>query len=186
MGGGAFVLSASAAAALAMPARAETLPDADLAYLRVLIGAELLEADFAAKAAASGKLRRASAAVVHKTVADEKAHYGRLAAAMTAAGQVPATAADIDFAYPKGAFVGQASILKVAAELASLTLGTYLGAVENVQTPDLRLPIAQIAANEAQHLGALASLAGRSAIGPPFAPSLQIDAATVALDAFES
>ena len=46
--------------------------------------------------------------------------------------------------------------MKLAASLEDLTLGAYLGAVENVQTPQLRLPIGQIAANEAQHVSALA------------------------------
>ncbi|HEY7604781.1 MAG TPA: ferritin-like domain-containing protein [Gaiellaceae bacterium] len=174
------------AAALAGRARAATPPDTDLAYLRLLIGAELLAADFQAQALASGELSRATTAVVRKMAADEKAHYGGLAQLLTAAGQVPATADDIDFSYPKGSFDSSAAILKLAGTIESLVLGTYLGAIENVQTPELRLPLGQIAANEAQHVGALAALAGRAAIGRAFAPSLTIDAASAALDGFES
>ena len=65
-------------------------------------------------------------------------------------------------------------------------LGSYLGAVENVEAPELRLSIGQIAANEAQHTGALAALRGRTVIGGAFAPVLQIDAASAALDRYES
>ena len=53
---------------------------------------------------------------------------------MTGAGQVAATSHDINFAYPKGSFSSEASILKLAATLEALTLGAYLGAVESVQT----------------------------------------------------
>ena len=57
----------------------------------------------------------------------------------------------------RGAPSPRASILKLAAQLETLVLGAYLGAIENVQTPELRLPIGQIAANEAQHVGAVGS-----------------------------
>jgi hypothetical protein len=183
LGGGALVLAGSA---LASPARATVVPDGDLAYLRLLVGAELLAADFQAQALKSGKLGRASASVFRKMAADEKAHYGGLAQLVTGAGQAPATADDIDFSYPRGSFASQASILELAARIEALVLGAYLGAVENLQTPELRLPIGQIAANEAQHVGALAAVAGRPVIGRAFAPSLQIDAASAALDGFES
>jgi hypothetical protein len=118
--------------------------------------------------------------------ADEKAHYSRLAQLVTAAGQPPATAADIDFTYPRGSFASQTSVLKLAAEVETLGLGAYVGAIESVETPELRLPIGQIAANEAQHAGALAALRGGAVIGRAFAPSLQIDAASAALGRFES
>ena len=186
IGGGAFVLSASAVAALAGRAAAATLPDNDLAYLRILIGAELLAADYQAKALASGKLSRSSAPAFRKMAADEKAHYVGLAQVMTAAGQIPATEGDIGFLYPRGSFASQASIVKLAAEIEGIVLGTYLGSIEGIQTAELRLPVGQIAANEAQHVGAVAALAGRPIIGRAFAPSLTIDAASAALDKFES
>jgi len=186
IGGGALVLSGSAVASLAGRASAATIPDADLAYLRLLIAAELLAADFQARALASGKLSRRSAAVVRKMAADQKAHYAGLAQLVTSTGQTPATQDDIDFAYPKGSFASETSILKLATEIESLVLAAYLGSLESIQTGELRLPIGQIAANEAQHVGALDGLAGRAVIGRAFAPSLQIDAASAALDRFES
>jgi ferritin-like protein len=181
-----MALSGSLFAGLAGRADAATAPDNDLAYLRLLVAAELLAADVQAKALASGKLSRRSKAVIEKMAADEKMHYSKLADLVTAAGQPPATAGDIDFSYPKGSFASQASALKLAGEIEAVVLGAYLGAIENVATGGLRLPIGQIAANEAQHVGALASLRGRTVIGRAFAPSLQIDAASAALDRFES
>ena len=65
-------------------------------------------------------------------------------------------------------------------------VGAYVGAIENVETPELRLPIGQIAANEAQHQGALGGLSGRPVIGEAFAPALQIGAVSDVLGEFES
>jgi len=184
--GGTAVLSGSVLATFAERADAATPSDNDLAYLRLLVAAELLSADFQAKALMSRRLSGRSKAVFRKMAADEKAHYARLAQLMTAAGQPPATSADIDFSYPKGSLASQSSVLKLAARIEALVLGAYLGAVENVETAELRLPIGQIAANEAQHVGALAALHGGTAIGRAFPTSLQIDAASAALDRFES
>lgn len=185
-GGGALLLSGSAASAFASSAAAATVPDGDLAYLRLLIGAELLAADFQAQALASGKPATASATLLKQMLADEKAHYKGLANLLGLAGQIPATSDDINFAYPKGSFDSDASIMKLAATLEDLTLGAYLGAVENVQTPQLRLPIGQIAANEAQHVSALAVAGGKPPVGRAFAPVLQIAAVSAALDVYES
>jgi rubrerythrin len=186
VGGGALLVSASGLTAFAGAASAATIPDADLAYLRLLIAGELLALDFQDRALASGKLRHDTRPVIRKMRADEKAHYTKLANVLTEAGQTPATSGDIDFAYPKKTFHGQGSILRLARQIERLLLGSYLGAVENVATPELRLPIGQIVANEAQHAGALAELAGGVVIGRAFAPALEIAAASDALDRFES
>jgi ferritin-like protein len=185
-GGGMVLASGSVWAALARAASAATLPDADLSYLRLLIAAELLEADFQAQALASGKLSNRGSSLLRQMAADEKAHYKGLANLTLAAGQTPATSDDIDFSYPKGTFASATSILRQAETLGQLLLGAYLGAVENVQTPQLRRPLGQVGANEAQHAGALAALACRPVIGPAFAPSLQMGAVSGALDAYES
>jgi hypothetical protein len=185
-GGGALLLSGSAISALADSAAAATISDNDLSYLRVLIGAELLDVDFQTRALASGKLDSASSALFNQMLGDENAHYRGLSNLMTGAGQVPATSDDITFTYPRGSFDSQAAIMKLGASFEDLTLGAYLGAVQNVQAPQLRLPIGQIAANEAQHVSALAVAAGRPVIGSAFAPSLQIDAVSTALDNYET
>ena len=146
----------------AIAAGAATVPDSDLTYLRLLVGAELLAADFQTQALASGKLTPALAAATKQMLADEKAHYHSLSTLITGAGQVPATSDDINFTYPKRSFGSEASMLKLASSIETLTLGAYLGAVENIQTAQLRLPIGQIAANEAQHVSALAVAAGQA------------------------
>src|SRR3954452_7184332 len=185
-GGGALLLSATGAAALARTVAAASIPDGDLAHLRVLAGAELLVSDCHGRALTSGRLGAATRRRGRSMLQDEKAPLAALSSLIAGAGQAAATAADVDFTYPAGAFATEASILKLTALLESLTLGAYLGAVENLQTPSLRLPIGQIAANEAQHVSALATARGKSPIGPAFAASLQIDAVSAALDAYES
>lgn len=186
VGGGALLVSASGLSTLASVASAATPPDGDLAYLRLLIAAELLAVDFQTNALASGRLRHAARPVFRQMRADENAHYKQLATLMVAAGQVPTTAADINFSYPKGSFRSQASILRLAARLERLSVGAYVGAIENVATPGLRLPIGQIAANEAQHAGAIAALTGRPVIGKALPASVSMAAASDVLDEFES
>ncbi|HEY0414828.1 MAG TPA: ferritin-like domain-containing protein [Gaiellaceae bacterium] len=185
-GGGAVLASGALRSVLAAPAAALAAPGGDLAALRLLIGTELLALDFQERALASGKLDAQARVTVKRMHADEHAHYAGLADLMSLAGQAPATADDIAFTYASGAFSSAASILKLAAELETLQLGAYVGASADVETAPLRTAIAQISANEAQHVAALSTLAGRPAIGKAFAAALRPQAVTAVLDAFES
>src|SRR5262249_57864856 len=99
VGSGALLVSASGLSAIGVAdAAADTTPsDADLAYLRLLIAAELLALDFQTKALAGRKLRHDAHSLVRRIRSDEKAHYAHLAAVLTAAGQTPTTSDDIDF-----------------------------------------------------------------------------------------
>ena len=173
----------------AMPMRQAAVtapPDGDLAYVRLLIAAELLAIDFHQRAlAAKGKVG-SLAATFRRSLADERVHYAALVRVLTDAGQPATGAGDVDFAYPRGSFASRGSIARLAWRIENVLLGSYLGAIAGVQTPELRLPIGQIAANEAQHLSAVASAAGKARIGRAFPPALSIGAASDALDAFES
>jgi hypothetical protein len=169
-----------------VPGGAAAPPDGDLAFLRVLVGVELLAADYQERARRGGRLGPASAAVLRQLGADDAAHYTGLAALLTRAGVTPATARDIDFSYPARSFASEHAALALGAQLATLALGAYLGAVAQVETPQLRLPIGQIAANEAQHVSALAQLLGRPLVGRAFAPALPIGAVSTQLDRYES
>src|SRR5262245_18255797 len=84
-GGGAAVLMPRAA----LGARADT-PDGDLAYLRMLIGAELLAVDFYERALSAPRKLRSMTGTFRQLLAHEHAHYAKLAELLTAAGQVPA------------------------------------------------------------------------------------------------
>jgi Ferritin-like domain len=183
--GGAALLVPSSRA-LAASSADEPRPDADLANFRLLIGAELLAIDFRARALAAGKLRGCAVATYRRSLADDRVHYATLAKLVRGAGEAPATAADVDFRYPRGSFGTARTISTLGWRIETLLLGAYLGAVETMQTPALRLAVGQIAANEAQHLSALAPFAGKPTIGRPFPSALAADAVSTALDVFES
>src|SRR5436305_4304609 len=183
---GAVLLASGRILGAAARADAATVPDVDLAYLRLLIGVELLKLDYGSRAVTAKPLRTAARRVVKPLVLDDKRHYAGLAALVSGAGQAPATSGDVDFSYLRGSFGTERAILELGRKLAALALGAYLGAVQNVQTPDLRLPLAQIAANEAQQAAAFEQLLGGRLVGSAFAPSMQIDAVSAALDEYES
>jgi hypothetical protein len=169
-----------------VPTADAAVPDGDLAYLRVLLAVELLQADFASQALASGRLGARSSALLKQIRADHVAHSTALGVLLTGAGQTPTTPDDIDFSYPKQSFASPRAIVKLGSSLAQLSLGAYVGAVEKLETPQLRGPIAQIAANEAQHVGAFAHLLGRPVVGKAFAAALPINDVSAALDRYES
>jgi ferritin-like protein len=178
----ATVVAASAFGGLAARASAAA-PDGDLAYARLLVALELLSLDFYTRAIGAGggsqlELRRGRAA--------ERRHYDVVADVLTDAGQVPATAQDIDFSYPRGSFASSAAVARLGVRLESLSLGAYLGAVRSLQTPLYREHAARAAASEAQHLSVFAGAVGGRRLGPPMPAALSIDRVSNALDAYTS
>lgn len=162
---GSFLAVGAGAALFPARALAAALPEGDLAYLRLLVGVELLTLDFA-----SG---RAGYKQMH---ADDTAHYNGLVDLLGRSGVKAATPGDVDFTYP-----AKAAPARLARTLKSLSVGAYAGALENVQSPAIRLPLAQILVNESRQL---ATLTG--AVGHAFGPALTIDAVSAALDEYES
>jgi len=69
---------------------------------------------------------------------------------------------------------------------ARLLVGAELGAIDGLQTDALKQTVAQIAANEAEHLSVFMRLSGRSPIGISLPRPLTIDQASNALDVFTS
>jgi hypothetical protein len=183
--GGAAVLAAgSAFGALAETARADTLPDGDLAYLRMLVATELLGGDFYKSAVAAQPYKGAAAKELKLARANEAHHYTTLSKILTDAGQTPATADDIDFTYPKSAFATTGGVTKLAVTLETLFLGAYLGAAAGIQSISLVQTIAQIAANQAQHLTVFSQLLGRPGFKAAMPTPLPIDMVTQALAAY--
>jgi hypothetical protein len=180
--GGALLVGAGTLANAASAAA----PDADLANLRLVIATELLKVDFATQALASGKTGSATSALLKQAKATDTAHYNGLASLFTGAGQIPATADDIDFSYPSGSLASDDSIAKLAWTLTTLALGAYNGALGTTSTPRFRTAFAQITSNEAQQASAIAQILGKPVVGAAFGPSLSIDDVTTALDVYES
>ena len=165
-------------------ASADPLPQGDLAYARLLIGAELLAADFYTQAIAASITGPKVTKYLRRAYANEQDHYKSVAGILTGAGQVPAVANDIVFSYPRRTFSTEGRIVAFAEQLENVVLGAYLGALGGMQTGALRVGIAQIAACEAQHVGYFAAVKGGSAFSLAFPPALTIDQASNALDAF--
>ena len=160
------------------------MPDGDLAYARLLVALELLSLDFYSRALRS---RRVSSGLeLRRARAAERSHYDAVSAVLVDAGQVPATAQDIDFSYPSKSFDSWSSIAQLGVRLESLSLGAYLGAVRALATPDFRNHAARAAASEAQHLSVLSAAVGGRRLGPPLPPTLPIDQVSNALDAYTS
>jgi hypothetical protein len=185
-GGVAFLLAGSLAGSLVDAAAADTIPDSDLAYARLLVGAELLALDFYARAIASRRLTAGALGYLKRARVNEREHYDEVSEILSGAGQRPAVASDFDFSYPKGAFASKSSIAKLGVTLEGAFMGAYLGAVGGLQTDALKQTVAQIAANEAEHLSVFMRLSGRSPIGVSLPRPLTIDQASNALDVFTS
>jgi rubrerythrin len=184
--GVALTVGGSALAALTPEAAADTLPDNDLAYVRLLVGAELLAIDYYTHAIATDRVRGPALSNMRHALANENAHYASLSTVLAEAGQAAATASDVDFTYPARSFASPSAILKLGIQLEQTMLGAYLGAVDGLQANTLKRPFAQIAANEAQHLSVLTSNQLGRPIGKAFATSLTVERASSVLDAFES
>jgi rubrerythrin len=185
-GGAALILAGSVAGSFVRSASAATIPDADLAYARLLVGAELLALDFYTQAMAAKQFGADATKALKRAFFNEQEHFAAVSGILTGAAQTPAAPSDFDFVYPAKTFDSKGSIVKLAVELETTFLGAYLGAVDAVQTDALKLPIARIAASEAQHLGVFTQLAGGDPIGVSFPNALSIDEVSDALDRYTS
>ena len=186
VGSGALLVSASGLSTLgfADAASAATPSDADLAYLRLLIAAELLAVDFHSQALASGELHRAAHAVSRRIRADENAHYGLLASLMTGCRperlRLPD---DIDFSYPKGTFASRRSILGSQEARALARSARTSARSRTSQTPELRLRDRRRSPRTRRSTRARSRRSGgEPVIGKALAPAMQIGAVSDVLD----
>ena len=183
-GGAALLVAGSAVGVFAGTAAADPLSDNDLAYVRLLIGTELLGIDFYSRAVDAKKMSAQGQKVLKAALANEKEHYQSVSAILTGASLVPLTAADIDFSYPKTAFDSASSITKLAAELEAAFTGAYLGAAGGMQASSLVGGIASIGANQAQHLSAFQNVLFGKPINVAFPKAMSIPDVSNVLDTY--
>jgi hypothetical protein len=184
--GVAVVAGTAVGAAAAGSARADPLPDGDLAYARLLVAAELLAIDFYTRALATKQFGPGARNYLGRALFNEQEHYSAMSGILSGAGLRPSVASDINFTYPTGAFSSKESIAKLGMTLKTVLVGAYLGAVDGLQTQALRQPVARIAANEAQHLGALSNLADGHPFSLSFPTGLTIEQVSDLLDRYTS
>lgn len=183
-GGAALVVAGSALGQFAETAAADPPLTTDLAYARLLVGAELLASDFYSVAIAAANTRPEVTGYLKRALANEQEHYQSVAGFITGAGMTPAVSGDIDFGYPAGTFASQGSIVKFAKALEDTILGAYLGAIAGVQASAFKAGLARIAACEAQHSAYFTTAIGGKVFSASFPPALTIDQASNVLDAF--
>ena len=183
-GGAALLVAGSALGQFVESAAADPLPGTDLAFARLLVGAELLAVDFYSQAIAAANSGPIVAGYLNRAYGNEQAHYQSVAEIISGAGFTPATSADIDFSYPAGTFESEGSIVRFARALEGTILGTYLGAIAGIQTVSFNAGLVRIAACEAQHSAYFTTALGGKAFEFSFPPALTIDQASNAFDAF--
>jgi hypothetical protein len=183
-GGAVFLVAGSALSRFVEAAAADPLPGSDLAYARLLVGAELVASDFYTQAIAAANAKPTVVKYLKRAFVNEQEHYKSVAGIISGAGQTPAVAGDIDFTYPKGTFASQKAIVSFAQQLETTILGAYLGAIGGMQTNALKTGLAQIAACEAEHAAYFRTTHGGSTFNLSFPPALTIDQASNALDAY--
>jgi hypothetical protein len=179
--GASLAVAGGALGVLAETASADPISAQDMAYIRLLIGAELLASDFYSQAVASSQVTGAAARYVKRAYLNEQEHYQSVSGILSGAGQAPAVSADFDFGYPSGTFSSPAAIFKEAAKIEGLVLGAYLGALGGLQTTQFRTGLAQIAACEAQHSSYFTAKSGGKAFWLSFPPALTIQQASDAM-----
>lgn len=182
--GAVLVAAGGVLGSLAQSASADPLPGTDLAYARLLVGAELLAADFYQQAIAASNSSPAVMKYLKRAALNEQEHYASVAGIISGSLNTPAVAGDFDFTYPAGTFDTQAKILEFAATLESMVLGTYLGAIGGIQTNTFKTGLAQIAACEAQHCSYFTSMTGGKTFELSFPPALTIQQASNAFAAY--
>ena len=182
--GASVAVAGSVAGALAGVADAAAPPTSDLAYVRLLVGAELLASDFYSQAVAASNSSPAVMKYLKLAYFNEQQHYQSIAGILSGALVTPAVSGDFTFSYPDGTFATEASIVKLASQLEATILGSYLGAIGALQTQGWLGGLAQIAANEAQHSSFFQSRAGARAFGLSFPPPLAIEDASNAFAAY--
>ena len=183
-GGATLAITGSSVGALAGAASASAPPTGDLAYVRLLVGAELLASDFYSQAIAASNSSAAVMKYLKLAYFNEQQHYQSVAGILSGSLVTPAISSDFTFSYPDGTFATEGSIVKFAAQLEGTVLGAYLGAIGAIQTQAWVGGLAQIAANEGQHLSYFQGVAGSRTFGLSFPPALDIEDASNAFAAY--
>ena len=184
--GAALLVAGTAFGALAETAAADPLSDNDLAFARLLTGAELLSIDFYMRALDANRFRATGRKYLHNAFVNEIDHYRSVSAILSGAGYTPADGSDFEFTYPAGSFASRLSIARLGRELETIFLGSYLGAVAAVQTQALLQPFARIAASEAQHLSLWGYELGGHPVSAAFPTPYTIDQVSAAMDKYAS
>ena len=163
---------------------AATATDDELAFASFGQAAELLLADFYARAAAAKIVTGAAARDLAHGALSATEHAAALAKLLTDAGQTASVAEDFEFAWPDGTFATRRAAGRTGLEVARPLLGVYLGAAIGVSIGSYRTLFATMAANVAQQVAALSRLSGGRMVGISFPPAVDVETASDAIEAY--
>jgi hypothetical protein len=181
--GTALTFGGATAGLLAAPARAG-LGDVDLALARVAVAVELLADAFYTRLIAARIFATGTLAELRRARFNEREHYRAAAGILTGAGQAPAQAGDFDYAFPARSFRSRGAAARLGLELETLSVGSYLGGVASLQSPELKSSFARIAASEAEHLTVFAGLALGKPVGLSFPDPVPFEQVSDELDRY--
>ncbi len=178
-GGLALVAGGSLLGVAAGPALGQA--SGDVAIAKLAATAELLAIDVYGRAIGTGLFDGDVLAYMEAARQNEQDHYDALAGVLG-----NAAPKDLTFKYPAGTFASAKSIAATGVALETAFVGAYLGAVEALESNDLKAVAGQIGANEAQHLTTFKRLdAGGTLVpNPSFPESLTAKQATAAVTPF--
>ncbi len=178
-GGLALVVGGSVLGVAVGPALGQATGDVEIATLAAT--AELLALDVYSRAIKTGFFKADVLAYMEAARQNEQDHYDTLAGVLGA--DAPK---NVKFTYPAGTFASAKSIAATGVALETAFVGAYLGAVEALESVDLKAVAGQVAANEAQHLTTFKRLdAGNTLVpNPSFPESLTAAQATAAVTPF--
>ena len=153
----------------------------DVAIAKLAATAELLAIDFYGRGIGTGLFQDDVLAYMEAARQNEQDHYDALATVLGA--EAPK---GLMFRYPAGTLASATSIARTGTALETAFVGAYLGAVEALESDELKAVAAQIGANEAQHLTTLKRLGagGKLVPNPSFPESITAAQATAAVTPF--
>ena len=134
-GGAALLVAGTALGRFVDSAAAAPLPTGDLAYARLLVGAELLASDFYQQAIAASNSGRAIARYLKRAYLNEQEHYQSVAGILSGAGlTLPPCPATSTSATRPARSTARGRSSSSPQQLEATMLGTYLGAIGGIQT----------------------------------------------------
>lgn len=182
--GAALAVAGGAVGVFAGAASADPVSDQDLAFVRLLVTAELLQSNFYGQAVAASNTSGEVTRYLKRALMNEQEHYQSVAGIVSGTGNVPAVAEDVNFSYPSGTFDDEKSIVKAAAALESAVVSMYAGAMGGIVTNQWKTGLGQIAAAEAQHASYFETRTGGHPFWLSFPPAFTIQQASDAMNPY--
>ena len=165
---------------LAAPSAAS---DDGLVFAYFGVSAELLLADFYAKAARGEGFAGREGAVLRRSRSVSRRHAMALSKLLEGAAADVPTSADFVFTWPKRTFAARATTIKTGLTILGSVQGTYQNAAATLAEPTYRVLYASLAASSGQQIGVLRTI-DRGTVPDAFPVSLDLETASNAIESY--